>query len=167
MEVNATGRLAAEETAAPKPAVVDYRADVRHLLAGSDPTATCQGSWWNAGRVEQPSLTVMFTGGWTAPIGWRRDEPSAQLMAQCHGSAGIVSLRSDYGPLLPHIGSSPLIVDRRCGLHPHWTGAAPCRWIADACRSRPVERATSSTLTQQVSTRPCHAGNSAHHIRVV
>ena len=44
-------------------------------------------------------------------------------MAQCHGSAGIVSLRSDYGPLLPHIGSSPLIVDRRSGLHSHWIGA--------------------------------------------
>ena len=123
MEVKATGRRTAEETAMTRPAVIDYRADVRHLLAGNDPTATCQGSWWNAGRVEQPSLTVMFTGGWTAPIGWRRDEPSAQLMAQCHGSAGIVSLSSDYGPLLPHIGSSPLIVDRRSGLHPHWIGA--------------------------------------------
>ena len=123
MEVKATGRRVDEDTATPKPAVVDYRADVRQLLAGNDPKATCQGSWWHAGRVEQPSLTVMFTGGWAAPFGWRQDEPSAHLMAQCHGSAGIVSFSSDYGPLLPRVGSSPLIVDRRSGLHPHWVGA--------------------------------------------
>lgn len=34
-------------------------------------------------------------------------------MSWCQGSAGVVSVDSDYGPLLPHVGSSPLIADRR------------------------------------------------------
>ena len=123
MEVTATGRRADEDTATPRPAVVDYNADVRHLLVGNDATATCQGAGWHAGRIEQPSLTVMVTGGWASSLGWGHHDPSAHLMAQCHGSAGIVGFSSDYGPLLPHVGSSPLIVDRRSGLHPRWIGA--------------------------------------------
>ena len=123
MEVTATGRRADQDTATPSPAVVDYNADVRHLLAGNDATANCQGAGWHAGRVEQPSLTVMVTGGWASSLGWGHHDPSAHLMAQCHGSAGIVGFSSDYGTLLPHVGSSPLIVDRRSGLHPHGVGA--------------------------------------------
>ena len=122
--MKATVRRADEETATAKPAVVDYRADIRHFLAWNDPTTTCQGSRWHAGGDGQPSLTVMFTGAWAAPFGWRQDEPSAHLMAQCQGSAGIVSFSADYAPLLPHVGSSSLIVDRRSGLYPHWVGAS-------------------------------------------
>lgn len=123
MDVNATVPCAEEKTAASIPAMLDYWRDCR-LFAGNDATATCQGSGWYAGRVEQPLLTVGFYGGGAAYHGWIHYEPSAQLMAKCHGSAGIVSLNSDYGPFLPHVGSSPLIVDRRPGLRTQWIDAS-------------------------------------------
>ena len=124
MEVSTTVQRADEMTATPTPAVIDYRGEVRHLLALNDPTATCHGAWWQVDRAEQPSLIALVTGGWADSLGWALHDPSAHLMAQCHGSAGIVSMGSDYGPLLPHVGSSPVIVDRRSGPHPHWVGTS-------------------------------------------
>lgn len=37
----------------------------------------------------------------------------AVLKPACSGSSGIVTLVSEYGPILPHVGSSSFIVDRR------------------------------------------------------
>ena len=56
-------------------------------------------------------------------------------MSQCHGSAGIVSGSSDYGPLLPHVGSSSLIVDRRSVQRWPWIDAG---LTADGFESIPV-----------------------------
>ena len=125
MAVTATIQRADETTAAPLPAAVDYRSAYSHWLTGIDAAATGQGSGWRAGKVEQPSLMVMVISSCAGSLGWVRHEPSALLMAQCHGSAGIVSLSSDYGSLLPHVGSSPLIVDRRSERRRQWIDASP------------------------------------------
>ena len=58
------------------------------------------------------------------------------LKSPCWGSAGIVAFRSDYGPLLPHVGSSSLIVDRR--FVKHATGRLIARRSVDWCQGFPV-----------------------------
>ena len=113
MEVTAAIKRAAVKTATPMPAVVDYRSAYSHWLAGFDADGTGQVSGCRAARVERPSVIVMVIDSGAASTVWVQPEPSALLVSQCQGSAGIVSVSSDYGPLLPHVGSSPLIVDRR------------------------------------------------------
>ena len=125
MEVTAPMRPADDKTVPPIPTVVDYRRDFAQWLAGNDAAATGQGSGWRDGKVEQPSLMVTVISSCAGSLGWVQHEPSALLMAQCHGSAGIVSLSSDYGSLLPHVGSSPLIVDRRSERRRQWIDASP------------------------------------------
>jgi transcriptional regulator with XRE-family HTH domain len=46
-----------------------------------------------------------------------RDAWLAVLKPACSGSSGIVTLVNDYGPILPHVGSSSFIVDRRPARH--------------------------------------------------
>ena len=127
MAVTATIQRADETTAAPMPAAVDYRSAYSHWLAGIDAGGTGQVTERYAGSVERPSAIVIVVRV--------QQEPSALLMSQCHGSAGIVSGSSDYGPLLPHVGSSSLIVDRRSVQHWPWIDAG---LTADGFESIPV-----------------------------
>ena len=127
MAVTATIQRADEKTAAPMPAAVDYRSAYSHWLAGIDAGGTGQVTERYAGSVERPSAIVIVVRV--------QQEPSALLMSQCHGSAGIVSGSSDYGSLLPHVGSSSLIVDRRSVQRWPWIDA---RLTADRFESIPV-----------------------------
>ena len=127
MAVTATIQRADEKTAAPLPAAVDYRSAYSHWLAGIDAGGTGQVTEWHAGSGERPSAIVIVVRV--------QQEPSALLMSQCHGSAGIVSGSSDYGPLLPHVGSSSLIVDRRSVQRWPWIDAG---LTADGFESIPV-----------------------------
>ena len=127
MAVTATIQRADEKTAAPLPAAVDYRSAYSHWLAGIDAGGTGQVTERYAGSVERPSAIVIVVRV--------QQEPSALLMSQCHGSAGIVSGSSDYGPLLPHVGSSSLIVDRRSVQRWPWIDAG---LTADGFESIPV-----------------------------
>ena len=127
MAVTATIQRADETTAAPMPAAVDYRSAYSHWLAGIDAGGTGQVTERYAGSVERPSAIVFVVRV--------QQEPSALLMSQCHGSAGIVSGSSDYGPLLPHVGSSSLIVDRRSVQRRPWIDAG---LTADGFESIPV-----------------------------
>ena len=128
MAVTATIQRADETTAAPMPAAVDYRSAYSHWLAGIDAGGTGQVTERYAGSVERPSAIVIV-------VRVPQQEPSALLMSQCHGSAGIVSGSSDYGPLLPHVGSSSLIVDRRSVQRWPWIDAG---LTADGFESIPV-----------------------------
>ena len=127
MAVTATIQRADEKTAAPMPTAVDYRSAYSHWLTGIDAGGTGQVTERYAGSVERPSAIVIVVRV--------QQEPSALLMSQCHGSAGIVSGGSDYGPLLPHVGSSSLIVDRRSVQRWPWIDA---RLTADGFESIPV-----------------------------
>ena len=127
MAVTATIQRADEKTAAPMPAAVDYRSAYSHWLPGIDAGGTGQVTERYAGSVERPSAIVIVVRV--------QQEPSALLMSQCHGSAGIVSGSSDYGPLLPHVGSSSLIVDRRSVQRRPWIDAG---LTADGFESIPV-----------------------------
>ena len=127
MAVTATIQRPDETTAAPLPAAVDYRSAYSHWLAGIDAGGTGQVTERYAGSVERPSAIVFVVRV--------QQEPSALLMSQCHGSAGIVSGSSDYGPLLPHVGSSSLIVDRRSMQRWPWIDAG---LTADGFESIPV-----------------------------
>ena len=113
MAVTATIQRADEKTAAPMPTAVDYRSAYSHWLTGIDAGGTGQVTERYAGSVERPSAIVIVIDSRAASTVRVQQEPSALLMSQCHGSAGIVSGGSDYGSLLPHVGSSSLIVDRR------------------------------------------------------
>ena len=135
MAVTATIQRADEKTAAPMPAAVDYRSAYSHWLAGIDAGGTGQVTERYAGSVERPSAIVIVIDSRAASIVRVQQEPSALLMSQCHGSAGIVSGSSDYGPLLPHVGSSSLIVDRRSVQRWPWIDA---RLTADGSESIPV-----------------------------
>lgn len=137
MEVTATVQRADEKTAKPIPAMLDYWPGNRDLLTGSDATATCQGYRWHAGHVEQPSLILVVIDGGAASPGWVQHDPSAHLMSPWQGSAGTLSVGSDFGPLLPHVGSSSLIVDRRSiGRTPR---IAIARLAADGLEMLPVD----------------------------
>ena len=127
MAVTATIQRADETTAAPLPAAVVYRSAYSHWLTGIDAGGTGQVTERHAGSVERPSAIVIVVRV--------QQEPSALLMSQCHGSAGIVSGGSDYGPLLPHVGSSSLIVDRRSVQRWPWSDAC---LTADGFESIPV-----------------------------
>ena len=135
MAVTATIQRADEKTAAPMPAAVDYRSAYSHWLAGIDAGGTGQVTERYAGSVERPSAIVIVIDSRAASIVRVQQEPSALLMSQCHGSAGIVSGSSDYGPLLPHVGSSSLIVDRRSVQRRPWIDAG---LTADGFESIPV-----------------------------
>ena len=127
MAVTATIQRADEKTAAPMPTAVDYRSAYSHWLAGIDAGGTGQVTERYAGSVERPSAIVIVVRV--------QQEPSALLMSQCHGSAGIVSGSSDYESLLPHVGSSSLIVDRRSVQRWPWIDAG---LTADGFESIPV-----------------------------
>ena len=61
-------------------------------------------------------------------------------MSPCQGSAGIISVNSNYGPLLPHVGSS--FPDCRPEIGAAHAGDDQCvvlsRWLASASRRVPV-----------------------------
>ena len=135
MAVTATIQRADEKTAAPMPAAVDYRSAYSHWLTGIDAGGTGQVTERYAGSVERPSAIVIVIDSRAASTVRVQQEPSALLMSQCHGSAGIVSGSSDYGSLLPHVGSSSLIVDRRSVQRWPWIDA---RLTADGFESIPV-----------------------------
>ena len=135
MAVTATIQCADEKTAAPLPAAVDYRSAYSHWLAGIDAGGTGQVTERYAGSVERPSAIAIVIDSRAASTVRVQQEPSALLMSQCHGSAGIVSGSSDYGPLLPHVGSSSLIVDRRSVQRWPWIDAG---LTADGFESIPV-----------------------------
>ena len=66
---------------------------------------TGQSTGWHVARIEQSHRHVAVRV---------RQQPWYDLLIQqCFGSSGVVSYGSEYGPLLPHVGSSSLIVDRR------------------------------------------------------
>ena len=67
------------------------------------PFVSADRPWVVVATVNRPEHT---------PATWQQAWES-MLKSSCRGSAGIVAFRSDYGPLLPHVGSSSLIVDRR------------------------------------------------------
>ena len=137
MEVTATVQRADEKAAKPIPAILDYWPGYRDLLTGSDATATSQGYRWYAGHVEQPSLILVVGGGGAPSPGWVQHDPSAHMMSPWQGSAGTLSVGSDFGPLLPHVGSSSLIVDRRSiGRTPR---IARARLAADGLEMLPVD----------------------------
>ena len=136
MEVTATITRADEKAATPLPAAVDYRSAFSHWLAGIAASGTGQVSG-HAARVERPYVASAVVVRWVPATGSVRQQLwSALLMSPCQGSAGIISVSSKYGPLLPHVGSSSLIVDRRWVKHtPRMTNA---RFSADGVQALPV-----------------------------
>ena len=129
-------RPADDKTVPPIPTVVDYRRDYCTMARGE--RCSSHGSGYPGGvpgSVEQPSAIVIVIDSRAASTVRVQQEPSALLMSQCHGSAGIVSGSSDYGSLLPHVGSSSLIVDRRSVQRWPWIDA---RLTADGFESIPV-----------------------------
>ena len=106
MDVTPTIRRVEEKGAAPVPAAMEHRSAISQSPVVIEASGTGQATGWHVAGVEQPY--------WHASTVWVRQQPwYALLIWQCQGSAGIVSCGSGYGPLLPHVGSSPLIVDRR------------------------------------------------------
>ena len=123
MAVTTRIRHADAEAATSALGALDRRSTSSHWLvgdAGDAPNLT----EWRLVRAEQPYV-VIATDHWpeSTPATWQQAWESI-LRSPCWGSAGIVAFRSDYGPLLPHVGSSSLIVDRRFVKH------APGRLIA-------------------------------------
>ena len=136
MEVTSTITRADEKAATPLPAAVDYRSAFSHWLAGIAASGTGQVSG-HAARVERPYVVSAVVVRWVPATGSVRQQLwRALLMSPCQGSAGIISVSSKYGPLLPHVGSSSLIVDRRSVKHtPRMTNA---RFSADGVQALPV-----------------------------
>ena len=136
MEVTATMQRADEKAATPVPAAVDYRSAFSHWFGGIEAGGTGQVSG-RAARVERSYVASAVVVRWVASTGSVRQQLwSALLMSPCQGSAGIISVSSKYGPLLPHVGSSSLIVDRRWVKHtPRMTNA---RFSADGVQALPV-----------------------------
>ena len=100
-------------TPSPVPADIDYRYGFSHWPIEIGAGGTGQVARCLAASVETPAIVALIDS-WHALLFSDRPQPwSAPLMSSCQGSAGVVSVDSDYGPLLPHVGSSPLIVDRR------------------------------------------------------
>ena len=137
MEVTSTIKRADEKAATPVPAAVDYRSAFSHWLGGIEAGGTGQVSGHGA-RVERPDVASAVVVRWVPSTGSVRQQLwSALLMSLCQGSAGIISVNSDDdGPLLPHVGSSSLIVDRRSVKHT--PGMTNARFSADGLQARPV-----------------------------
>ena len=95
------------------PAVIYYRYGFSHWPIEIGASGTGQIARCLAASVETPAIVTLIDSWHALLFSGRQQEWGAPLMSPCHGSAGVVSVDSDYGPLLPHVGSSPLIVDRR------------------------------------------------------
>ena len=136
MDVTPTIRRADERAATAVPAAKEYRSAFPQVPVTIAAGGTGQGSGWHASSVERPSTRVAIIDCWPSPTpGVWEQAWGAQLMSHCRGSAGIVSVSCEYGPLLLHVGSSPLIVDRRSVQRPPRTDA---RLSADGFELLPV-----------------------------
>ena len=136
MDVTPTIRRADERAATAVPAAKEYRSAFPQVPVTIAAGGTGQGSGWHASSVERPSTRVAIIDSWPSPTPGDWEQAwGALLMSHCRGSAGIVSVSCEYGPLLLHVGSSPLIVDRRSVQRPPRTDA---RLSADGFELLPV-----------------------------
>ena len=117
MAVTSRVRHADEEAATSALGAMDCRSTSSHWLVGIDAGGALNVPGWRIVSAEQPCV-VVATDCWPAstPVAWQQAWDSI-LKSPYWGSAGIIAFRSDYGPLLPHVGSSSLIVDRRSVKH--------------------------------------------------
>ena len=120
MEMTSTIRRADEEAATSAPAAMEcrYTSTVSHWPVGIYARSTRQVSEWRVDSAERPYVVVAATDCSPASTPGARQQPrdfllNSLLNSPCRGTAGIVTFSSDYGPLLPHVGSSSFIVDRR------------------------------------------------------
>lgn len=112
MEMTSTMKRPAR-TGSPVPAAINYRYGFSYWPIEIGASGTGQVARCFAASVETPAIVALIDS-WHALLFSDRPQPwSIPLLSWCQGSAGVVSVDSDYGPLLPHVGSSPLIVDRR------------------------------------------------------
>ena len=125
--MTSTIRRADEEAATPASAAMDCRSTstVSHWPVGIDAGGTRQVSGWRVGSAERPYVVEAATDFSAASTPGVRQQPwdpllNSLLNSPCRGSAGIVTFSSDYGPLLPHVGSSSFIVDRRPAKRLRW-----------------------------------------------
>ena len=96
---------------------LDCRSTSSHWPVGIDAGGALSFPGWHFVSAERPYVVVAIDCCPTStPVDWQQAWDSI-LKSPCWGSAGIVAFRSDYGPLLPHVGSSSLIVDRRSVKH--------------------------------------------------
>ena len=133
MDVTPTIRRADERAATAVPAAKEYRFAFPQVPVAIEP-GTGQGSGWYASSVERRSTLGTIIDCWPSSTPGVCEQAWGALLMS-HGSAGIVSVSCDFGPLLLHVGSSPLIVDRRSVQRPPRTDA---RLIADGFASLPV-----------------------------
>ena len=116
MEVSTTIERHGEKVARSAPATVEYPSAPFRLPVG----------------IEDGTGQVV---GWHAATGDWQQLWSVLSTSQYQGTAGSINLSSDYGPLLPYVGSSSSIVDRRSLQN------QPAVYVAlsgDAVEARPV-----------------------------
>ena len=93
--------------------VMDCRLTSPNWLVGIDAGGALNVPGWRLGSADRPDV-VVATDCWpvSTPVAWQQAWDS-MLKSPSRGTAGIINAGSDLGALLPHVGSSSLIVDLR------------------------------------------------------
>ena len=102
----------ADKEAATSTRAMDFRSTSSNWLVGIGAGGALNVPGWRFVSADRP--VVVATDCWpvSTPVAWQQAWESI-LKSPCQRSASIVNASSDFGALLPHIGSSSLIVDLR------------------------------------------------------